>query len=151
MESHPIVRLIWNFFPFTLIIWNPLREVLNFPFWIPRFFLSPIELAWNFFPESTIIIIINGTGLYYLKTINDKNRCEPNEENDNCKKFETGDKRVLYGIAWGMIAADIVLFTTFVQYFWLVIGGIIILVIGLLTEWTFLQFGDESSQIDGIF
>ena len=132
--SHP-VTLIWNFFPFTLVIWNPFREILNIPFWIPRFALSPVELLWNFFPESSMILVINGTGLYYLKTIGDENRCSP--END-CTKHVMKDKDLMYGIGCGMIGADLFLFSSFDQYFWGVFGGMIIIILGILTDWTFL-------------
>ena len=56
----PNVDLIWNFFPITLLVWNPLRALLNLPFSLLQVFIGPIEVIWNFGPETFIMYGING-------------------------------------------------------------------------------------------
>ena len=59
MESiinHPDVEMIWNFWPFDLILWFPLKFSLNSVFfWAYPFFL-PFFTIWNFIPQWAGII-----------------------------------------------------------------------------------------------
>ena len=53
----PNVSVLWNFFPLDLILWWPLKALLNmlvFPVWI----LSvPFYEIWNFLPTSAGIVL----------------------------------------------------------------------------------------------
>ena len=56
---YPNVDIIWNFFPITLLVWNPFRAILNtIFFWLYIPFLPFITL-WNFLPETITMIGIN--------------------------------------------------------------------------------------------
>ena len=111
MSNHPVVHLLWNYFPFTMLLWNPFREFINAPLFIPRFLLFPSELLWNFAPESAMILASNGIAIYYVKTMGDEGRC--NEQIENCNDYvqPNGDK--MYGIIWGLLIADVVLYSTY--------------------------------------
>ena len=56
--SHPAVEFIWNFWPYTVIVPNPIREILNIPFDPLRIFWFWVEDLWNFIPESLMFLVI---------------------------------------------------------------------------------------------
>ena len=49
--------MIWNFFPLDLILWWPIKAILNtvlFPLWIISF---PFYELWNFLPNSAGMLL----------------------------------------------------------------------------------------------
>ena len=59
LNLHPLVTIFWNFFPMTLIIWEPIRFILNILFLTARTIFLPLEMIWNFVPETFLFQIIN--------------------------------------------------------------------------------------------
>ena len=57
--TYPNVDIIWNFFPLTLIVWNPFRAILNAIFFIVYIPFLPFITLWNFFPETFTMMSIN--------------------------------------------------------------------------------------------
>ena len=49
--------MLWNFFPFDLVLWWPIKALLNavlFPLWIISF---PFYELWNFLPNSAWMLL----------------------------------------------------------------------------------------------
>ena len=65
LQNHPLVSVFWNFFPMTLIIWEPIRFILNLLFFTVRTIFLPLELAWNFVPETFLFQIINILTIFF--------------------------------------------------------------------------------------
>ena len=63
MDHHPIIQTFWNFIPFSLIVWSPFREILNFFFLFIWVFTWPFEIIWNFSFYGLPLFV------YYLVTI----------------------------------------------------------------------------------
>ena len=59
IAEHPSVDIIWNFFPISLFVWNPIRGMLNLIFMIFYIPCLPLIIIWNLFPEGFIMITIN--------------------------------------------------------------------------------------------
>ena len=59
IDHHPNVDIIWNFFPLSLLVWNPIRAALNFIFGILYVPFLPVIILWNLFPEGFIMITLN--------------------------------------------------------------------------------------------
>ena len=59
IDHHPSVDIIWNFFPLSLLVWNPIRAALNFIFMVFYVPALPIITIWNLFPEGFCMITIN--------------------------------------------------------------------------------------------
>ena len=66
MSQHPKVEWIWNFWPYTMIIWNPFREMLNVPLAPWRLFFWWVEDIWNFIPELLLFLAIQGAAIGYI-------------------------------------------------------------------------------------
>ena len=48
---YPRVETFWNWWPFPLLVWTPIRVVLNI-FFFPLYFLFwYLQFIWNFIPE----------------------------------------------------------------------------------------------------
>ena len=61
-SNHPFIEIFWNFWPLDILIWWPVKAVLNFFwlfFWIPSI---PFYEVWNFIPEGIMLI------LWYIDT-----------------------------------------------------------------------------------
>ena len=68
---HPNVEFIWNFWPFTWIVWTPFRELFNVIMYITfpvTLGFVGLENVWNFIPETTfnLLNLTCGLVLYYL-------------------------------------------------------------------------------------
>ena len=72
MNPHPVVTLVWNYFPFTFVFWTPVREILNILFFIPRILTYWTELIWNGFFESLPYLVFNILCLIILSQQNFK-------------------------------------------------------------------------------
>ena len=59
IAEHPNVDIIWNFFPLSLLVWNPIRMFLNFIFMVLYIPSLPIIIIWNIFPEGFCMVTIN--------------------------------------------------------------------------------------------
>ena len=57
--NHPQVEIIWNFFPFSLLLWGPFREVANFVFFLFRIPYFPFELVLNTITETGPFLVSN--------------------------------------------------------------------------------------------
>ena len=51
MENHPQVEVLWNYWPFTMVVITPFRLILNTIFFLPNIFSAPFSAFWDFFPE----------------------------------------------------------------------------------------------------
>ena len=47
LDTHPVVAVIWNFFPLFLIFPDFIRWIGNFVLFIPNIFLRPMWMIWN--------------------------------------------------------------------------------------------------------
>ena len=58
MASHPLVDVIWNFFPFCFVIWEfPFRFFLNI-IMFPLYFLTVLfSIFWNFLPMGLLVFV----------------------------------------------------------------------------------------------
>ena len=66
LAAHPTVEWIWNFWPYTMFIWNPFREILNIPLFPWRLAFWWVEDLWNFLPESLLFLAIQGFAVGYI-------------------------------------------------------------------------------------
>ena len=57
--NHPQVEIIWNFFPFSMLIWGPLREIGNFVFILFRIPTLPLSFLSNTIFETGPFLIVN--------------------------------------------------------------------------------------------
>ena len=69
---HPLVSFIWNFYPYTMLIPDPFRELLNAPFTLFRLPVLPAEFIWNFQIESVFMFVMFGIAGLLIST--DKNK-----------------------------------------------------------------------------
>ena len=56
ISIHPEVQFVWDFWPFNLLIWWPIRAVLNLIFFWAWPFVLPFYTVWNFIPTTAGII-----------------------------------------------------------------------------------------------
>jgi hypothetical protein len=54
------VEILWNYWPFSDLVWWPIKNVLNLLFFPFQFFLWPTQVIWNFVPyqfEASIYVL----------------------------------------------------------------------------------------------
>ena len=56
-QTHPNLTLIWNYWPFSMFFWTPVRMSLNLLFSPINLLLWWIPLLWNLFTETTFFIL----------------------------------------------------------------------------------------------
>ena len=109
--SHPLVELFWNYWPYTVLIWNPFRTVLNLPFFPIRLFWWFTEDLWNFIPELMIFVIMQ---FFFIGYICDGKDC-------------TQNKMILNDTEGPVIAFSFIVFAIFSlqgAIFWLTVGAL---------------------------
>ena len=57
--NHPQVEIIWNFFPFSIMLWGPIRELANILFSPFRLATLPWELVLNTITETVPFLLTN--------------------------------------------------------------------------------------------
>ena len=141
MIHHPIVSLFWNFFPMTLIVWTPLRELLNLPLELIRIVFMPFTILWNFIPESIIFWLLNTLipiyGIEPLFSEYFKYLASVNYIEDDKSKELKNTAYITYDLAIaGLVIADLMWFSIpfYVPTFFIALLGFAIFWIYLLAN-----------------
>ena len=72
MDHKVFVKFVWNFFPFTLIIWEPFWFIMNIFFVFPYLLTLPLQILFNTIPELILeTAIVAGTVYGFLQLLPD--------------------------------------------------------------------------------